>query len=107
MVLDGLIRELDTVFVRFYKGRRHTNRFMLNAVRYADDFVITGATHEFLEDEVVPRIKRFLAERGLRLSPTKTRIIHIREGFDFLGYTVRKFGDKLNHSSLKGERDEL
>jgi RNA-directed DNA polymerase len=54
-------------------------------VRYADDFIITGASYEVLEKEVRPLVERFLAERGLRLSAEKTRITHIDEGFDFLG----------------------
>ena len=37
----------------------------------------------------------FLAERGLTLSPEKTRIVHIDQGFDFLGFNVRKYNGKL------------
>lgn len=38
-----------------------------------------------------PRIIRFLAERGLRLSAEKTRITHVTKGFDFLGWHIRKY----------------
>jgi RNA-directed DNA polymerase len=48
-----------------------------------------------LEQEVKPFIEAFLAERGLSLSKEKTRIVHIEEGFDFLGQNVRKYNDKL------------
>ena len=64
-------------------------------VRYADDFVVTGATKEILEQKVKPALTAFLAERGLRLSEQKTVLTHISEGFDFLGHTVRKYGDTL------------
>ena len=64
-------------------------------MRYADDFVVTGASRELLENEVRPLIERFLAERGLTLSAEKTKITHIGEGFDFLGQNLRKFGNKL------------
>jgi RNA-directed DNA polymerase len=64
-------------------------------VRYADDFVVTGATKEILEQQVKPALTAFLAVRGLRLSEQKTVLTHIREGFDFLGHTVRKYEDKL------------
>ena len=64
-------------------------------VRYADDFIITGNSKEHLESVVKPRIIAFLAERGLRLSEKKTRITHIDEGFDFLGWHVRKYNGKL------------
>ena len=66
-----------------------------NFVRYADDFVETGATRELLEQKAKPALTVFLAERGLALSEQKTVITHIQEGFDFLGHTVRKYGDKL------------
>ena len=37
-------------------------------------------------------LKKFLKERGLALSEAKTRIVHITEGFNFLGFHIRKFG---------------
>jgi len=46
-------------------------------------------------------VDRFLAKRGLTLSAEKTRLTHINEGFDFLGFTIRKFKHKLN-SVLRG-----
>jgi RNA-directed DNA polymerase len=52
---------------------------------------VTGRTKELLEQEVKPRIEEFLRERGLQLSPEKTIITHIEEGFDFLGQNVRKY----------------
>jgi RNA-directed DNA polymerase len=64
-------------------------------VRYADDFVVTGATRELLEQKVKPALTAFLKERGLELSEQKTVITHIQTGFDFLGHTLRKFKDKL------------
>ena len=67
----------------------------LNVVRYADDFIVTGATQEVLESEVKPAITAFLAERGLRLSEDKTRIPHIEEDFNFLGFTIWKYPGKL------------
>ena len=44
----------------------------MNMVRYADDFIITGHSKEWLEHEVKPAVIEFLAERGLVLSPEKT-----------------------------------
>jgi RNA-directed DNA polymerase len=64
-------------------------------IRYADDFVTTGATREILEQKVQPALTGFLTPRGLRLSEQKTVLTHISEGFDFLGHTVRKYEDKL------------
>jgi RNA-directed DNA polymerase len=80
--LDGLEKELKHRF----PGMK------VNLVRYADDFIVTGPSREFLEQIVVPFIQSFLAQRGLQLSKEKTRLTHIREGFDFLGQNVRKYG---------------
>jgi RNA-directed DNA polymerase len=64
-------------------------------VRYADDFVVTGATRELLEQKVKPALTAFLQERGLELSEQKTALSPIPTGFDFLGHTLRKYEDKL------------
>lgn len=65
----------------------------VNVVVYADDFVITGATKELLEEHVKPRVKAFLKPRGLELSERKTKITHIRDGFDFLGFSIKKYAN--------------
>ena len=64
---------------------------LVNLVRYADDFIITGRSKEILENEVKPLVTNFLKERGLQLSEKKTRITHVIEGFDFLGRHIRKY----------------
>ena len=59
-------------------------------VRYADDFVCFCETRE--DAEQVQRILvEWLNERGLALSEEKTRIVHLTEGFDFLGFNVRHY----------------
>jgi len=59
-------------------------------VRYADDFVVmVGGTRndaQALWDEVAA----VLAPIGLRLSEEKTRVCHIDEGFDFLGFRIQR-----------------
>ena len=67
----------------------------IHVVKYADDFVITGASKEILEMQVKPAVVAFLKERGLELSEEKTHITHIDDGFDFLGFNVRKYNGKL------------
>jgi RNA-directed DNA polymerase len=88
MALDGLERLLATHFPK--KGSKE-KRTKVNLIRYADDFCITGASKELLEQEVKPLVEQFLSERGLQLSSEKTVITHIEQGFDFLGQTVRKY----------------
>ena len=63
---------------------------VMKLVRYADDFVVLirgqRADAEALWDEV----GAVLAPMGLRLSVEKTRICHIEEGFDFLGWRIQR-----------------
>ena len=81
MTLDGLETRLKQAFARTTTKGRVAK---VNLIRYADDFIISGSSSELLENEVKPLVVEFLAERGLELSPTKTRITHIKQGFDFL-----------------------
>ena len=54
----------------------------------------TAPTREVLETHARPRIEAFLKERGLELSEAKTRIVHSTEGFNFLGFHIRRFGER-------------
>jgi RNA-directed DNA polymerase len=87
MALDGLEAELQRHWPR--KGNYQPGKIHL--IRYADDFVITGESQDLLAEQVKPVVEAFLRERGLLLSTEKTLVTHITEGFDFLGYNVRKF----------------
>lgn len=86
MALDGIQNLLST---RFRKQDK------VHMVRYADDFIITGKTDTLLSDQIKPLIVQFLNERGLELSAEKTRISHIDDGFNFLGFNIRKYKRKL------------
>ena len=68
---------------------------MVNLVRYADDFIITCENRETLENEIKPLVAEFMAERGLTLSEEKTVITNIRDGFDFLGFNIHKYGNEI------------
>lgn len=59
-------------------------------VRYADDFLLFCETQEdaILCQEI---ISKWLAQRGLELSEEKTKIRHISEGFNFLGFNIRQY----------------
>jgi len=102
MTLDGLERLFRDRYrnCRNRKGviswiNKRRKPAKVNLIRYADDFIITGISKELLENEVKPMVKDFLAQRGLTLSEEKTAITHITEGFDFLGFNLRKHGAKL------------
>jgi RNA-directed DNA polymerase len=93
MTLDGLESRLAAEFGQKLTVKASASQ--VNLVRYADDFIITGRTKELLENEAKPLVVEFLKERGLTLSEEKTRVTHIKDGFDFLGWNVRKYGGKL------------
>ncbi len=93
MVLDGM----ETAVRSTAAGRGQK----VNFVRYADDFIVTAANKEILEEKVVPVIKTFLQERGLVLSKEKTLITSIDDGFDFLSQNIRKFGNKMKITPAK------
>jgi RNA-directed DNA polymerase len=63
-------------------------------VRYADDLVAMCATAEQAE-QVKRRLSAWLAPRGLAFNEDKTRIVHLDDGFDFLGFNVRRYQNKL------------
>ena len=86
MALDGLEAVAQLAAPRNQK---------IHVVKYADDFIITGASKEVLEMKVQPAVVAFLKARGLELSQEKTRITRIDDGFDFLGFNVRKYAGKL------------
>lgn len=70
--------------------RRRRGEPTYRLVRYADDFVVlvhgTQAHAEALRDEAAT----VLAPMGLSLSEEKTRICHIDQGFDFLGFRIQR-----------------
>ena len=94
VTLNGLESGLHA-HLRERMGKTKAAGLKVNVVRYADDFVITGSSKELLEEEVKPWVEGFLKERGLELSMEKTRIVHINEGFDFLGWNFRKYSGKM------------
>jgi RNA-directed DNA polymerase len=76
-------------------------------VRYADDFVILLRSKG---QAVVEWVRRALNRLGLTLHPDKTRVVHAKEGFDFLGVhfrlrPVRKQGSKLTYSCRRWPSD--
>lgn len=83
MALDGLQGRLEQEYPS-----------EVEFVRYADDFIVIGTSPDVLKD-AVPLIEDFLSVRGLELSREKTAIAHLRDGFDFLGWNVKKVSDTI------------
>jgi RNA-directed DNA polymerase len=64
------------------------------AVRYADDMVVLCHSQRQAE-QVKARLAEWLAPRGLAFNEDKTKIVHLDDGFDFLGFNVRRYHRKL------------
>lgn len=92
--LNGLEAEL-MAHLEAKWGVAKAKKLKVGVIRYADDFVITGASQEILREEIQPWVEQFLAARGLRLANAKTKVVHVDEGFDFLGWNFRKYTGKL------------
>lgn len=74
-------------------------------VRYADDFVILCRTAEEA-DRALELVRQWVAENGLALHPTKTKIVDARtDGFDFLGYRFVKHRRFPRRKSLQKFKD--
>ena len=67
---------------------RHETDYLM--IRYADDFVILCKSKQQANEAKV-KIATHLRNIGLTLSEEKTNITHIKKGFNFLGFTFRKY----------------
>ena len=76
------------------RGERSRHRMaggaVMKLVRYADDFVILVHGQRSDVEALWDEVSGVLAPMGLRLSAEKTRICHISEGFDFLGWRIQR-----------------
>jgi RNA-directed DNA polymerase len=70
-------------------------------VRYADDFVVFCESQEDAEQSVKD-LTVWLAKRGLTLSQEKTQIVHLTQGFNFLGFNIRHY--KAPQTSKSGNK---
>ena len=89
VALHGMEEAAD---VRYLSGSHvgHTAPGSPVVVRYADDLVALCHTREQAE-QVKARLAEWLTPRGLNFNEDKTRIVHLNEGFDFLGFNVRRY----------------
>jgi RNA-directed DNA polymerase len=71
------------------------------STRFADDFLVLGKTIKTLETTCMSLIKEFLGLRGLKLNLEKTKIVHISQGFDFLGLNFREYPDETRVKGTK------
>jgi RNA-directed DNA polymerase len=62
--------------------------------RYADDWVITCKSAAEARS-AVDAASRILKQLGVEVHPQKTRIVHVQEGFEFLGYKIKRGKRKM------------
>lgn len=98
IALHGMEEELS---VKYYldRGKHVLARKSVGVVRYADDFVIVCKTKEEAIS-MYERLTPYLDKRGLALANDKTKVTHISEGFDFLGFNLRQYKTNKNMQLL-------
>jgi RNA-directed DNA polymerase len=72
------------------RQRRRNGQGNYRLIRYADDFVLMVSGNRHHTEALREQVTAVLAPLGLRLAPEKTRTVHLDEGFDFLGFTIRR-----------------
>jgi RNA-directed DNA polymerase len=79
-------------------------------IRYADDFIVHCHTRQDAL-EIKAKLATWLAPRGLAFNEDKTRVVTLAEGFDFLGFNVRRYRDKTlikpSKAAIRRTRERL
>ncbi|WP_424099809.1 group II intron reverse transcriptase/maturase [Moorena producens] len=104
IALHGLEEELGIKY-KWRKDQRNkdggswANITSRTYVRFADDFVIlTESEEDAIEAKEIT--DKWLSKKGLKLSEEKTKITHLTTGFDFLGWTFRKYKTSSRKTGL-------
>lgn len=95
--MDELLSQFKKVKVYQYSDKKtgkiktsqkKSNRY--GFVRYCDDFIVTAQIREDIE-VIISILIEWLRLRGLELNQEKTNIVHIEQGFNYLGFHIRQF----------------
>lgn len=101
LLANVYLNELDQFVAARYEAYdqwARSKRMAHFIVRYADDFVITVRGTREQAQRIMEEVGEFLGQNlGLTLSPEKTLITHVDEGFDFLGFHIRRFSKGNKH----------
>jgi len=89
---EHFTRQWNTEMGDAGQRRRRVRNGMGNwrLIRYADDFVLLVSGNRHHAEALREQVAAVLTPLGLRLAPEKTRVVHIDEGFDFLGFHIRR-----------------
>jgi RNA-directed DNA polymerase len=115
LLMNVALHGLETAAgVRYYESvswAGKTRRASPVLVRYADDLVVCCHSQRQAQ-QIKDNLARWLAPRGLAFNEGKTRIVHLTEGFDFLGFNVRRYPNgklliKPSPAAVKRLRERL
>jgi RNA-directed DNA polymerase len=94
VLLNIALHGMETIAGASYKADGYAKKGSPVLIRYADDFVVhCHSRQEALE--VKGRLAEWLTPRGLAFNDDKTRVVSLSEGYDFLGFNVRRYRGKL------------
>ena len=94
VLLNIALHGMETAAGARYGADRHAKKGSPVLIRYADDFVVHCHTRQEAL-EVKARLAAWLAPRGLAFNEDKTQVVSLSEGYDFLGFNVRRYRGKL------------
>jgi RNA-directed DNA polymerase len=94
LLLNIALHGMETAAGARYGADTYARKGSPVLIRYADDLVVHCHTRQEAI-EVKARLAAWLAPRGLAFNDDKTRVVSLSEGFDFLGFNVRRYRSKL------------
>jgi RNA-directed DNA polymerase len=114
LLLNIALHGMETAAGARYGADQYAKKGTPVLIRYADDFVVHCHTRQEAL-EVKDRLAAWLTPRGLAFNDDKTKVVSLSEGYDFLGFNVRRYRRKLLIKPSKqavrrirrGLRDEL
>lgn len=90
IALHGFENSITSHGVKYRDDKGQHRKSFPQLVRYADDFVILHESEEFIKF-LRQKASEWLKGMGLELKPSKTRMCHTYEGFNFLGFNIRQY----------------
>jgi len=99
IALHGMEKELGVKYQYTGQSGYKLKPKSIGIVRFADDFVAVCHTQE-QANSMYEKMENYLKDRGLTLSAEKTKVTHIEDGFDFLGFNIRQYKKGKNKMVL-------
>jgi RNA-directed DNA polymerase len=100
VALHGMEQAAGVRYRNLARGDMETMAWAPVLVRYADDYVVMCHNRQQAE-QVKARLAAWLAPRGLSFNEDKTKIVHLEEGFSFLGCDIARRVDRQGSTKLR------